>query len=137
MQAQEEFDPIAYFPRILNNLVRVDNLVYTYFTVKDILIVSGNFRRKKEPFYWLKYVHYFFYLFFFKDPRLAGGYENVPTVDIHMNQIGFEPHWLEFLKKYVLPLQQKVFQGYFHDVSLSIVIYKYKIYTAELMQSDT
>ena len=50
-----------------------------------------------------------------EDPRLAGGYENVPTVDIHMNQIGFEPHWLEFLKKYVLPLQQKVFQGYFHD----------------------
>ena len=25
-----------------------------------------------------------------KDERLAGGYENVPTVDIHMNQIGFE-----------------------------------------------
>ena len=74
---------------------------------------------------------------FFKDPRLAGGYENVPTVDIHMNQIGFEPHWLEFLKKYVLPLQQKVFQGYFHDVSLSIVIYEYKIYTVEHMQSNT
>jgi procollagen-lysine,2-oxoglutarate 5-dioxygenase len=50
-----------------------------------------------------------------EDPRLAGGYENVPTVDIHMTQIGLEKQWLHFLKEYVQPLQQKVFLGYFHD----------------------
>ncbi|XP_063410328.1 multifunctional procollagen lysine hydroxylase and glycosyltransferase LH3-like isoform X1 [Mytilus trossulus] len=56
-----------------------------------------------------------------EDSRLAGGYENVPTVDIHMNQIGNEENWLHFLRKYVLPLQQKVFLGYFHDPPHSIM----------------
>ncbi|XP_055864465.1 procollagen-lysine,2-oxoglutarate 5-dioxygenase 1-like [Biomphalaria glabrata] len=50
-----------------------------------------------------------------EDPRLAGGYENVPTVDIHMNQVGYERHWLHFLREFVRPLQEKVFTGYFHD----------------------
>ncbi|XP_041377665.1 multifunctional procollagen lysine hydroxylase and glycosyltransferase LH3-like [Gigantopelta aegis] len=50
-----------------------------------------------------------------KDPRLPGGYENVPTVDIHMRQIGMEKHWLHFLKVYIMPLQQKEFIGYFSD----------------------
>ncbi|KAL8624347.1 hypothetical protein ACOMHN_044778 [Nucella lapillus] len=49
-----------------------------------------------------------------KDPRLAGGYENVPTVDIHMNQVGYERHWLHILDTYVRPLQEHVFTGYFH-----------------------
>ncbi|XP_076320544.1 LOW QUALITY PROTEIN: procollagen lysyl hydroxylase [Tachypleus tridentatus] len=49
------------------------------------------------------------------DPRLAGGYENVPTRDIHMNQIGFEQHWLYFLREYIRPVQEKVFTGYLHD----------------------
>ncbi|OWF41242.1 procollagen-lysine,2-oxoglutarate 5-dioxygenase 1-like isoform X2 [Mizuhopecten yessoensis] len=50
-----------------------------------------------------------------KDERLATGYENVPTVDIHMNQIGFERHWLHFLKIYISKLQQRAYEGYFHD----------------------
>ncbi|CAH1960621.1 unnamed protein product [Acanthoscelides obtectus] len=49
------------------------------------------------------------------DERLEGGYEAVPTRDIHMNQVGWEPHWLKFLQKYVRPLQEKVFLGYIHD----------------------
>ncbi|EPB70315.1 hypothetical protein ANCCEY_10594 [Ancylostoma ceylanicum] len=49
-----------------------------------------------------------------KDERLAGGYENVPTRDIHMNQIDFERQWLFFLDEYVRPLQEKVFTGYYH-----------------------
>ena len=53
---------------------------------------------------------------FSKDPRLNGGYENVPTRDIHMNQIVFEKEWLLFLKNYVRPLQEKAFTGYLHDV---------------------
>ncbi|XP_013392391.1 procollagen-lysine,2-oxoglutarate 5-dioxygenase 1 isoform X2 [Lingula anatina] len=50
-----------------------------------------------------------------EDSRLDGGYENVPTRDIHMNQVGFERHWLHFLRVYVQPVQQKVFVGYYHD----------------------
>lgn len=46
------------------------------------------------------------------DPRLEGGYENVPTRDIHMRQVGWEEHWMEVLRKYVHPIQRKVFAGY-------------------------
>merc|ERR1719167_239829 len=46
------------------------------------------------------------------DKRLATGYENVPTVDIHMNQIGYEKEWLHFLKQYVAPLCHRVYPGY-------------------------
>jgi len=46
------------------------------------------------------------------DPRLAGGYENVPTVDIHMRQISFEPQWLYFLREFIVPYNAKVFKGY-------------------------
>lgn len=47
---------------------------------------------------------------------MTGGYENVPTRDIHMNQVQYEQHWLYFLKEYVKPLQELVFTGYYHDV---------------------
>ncbi|XP_052126964.1 procollagen-lysine,2-oxoglutarate 5-dioxygenase 1 [Frankliniella occidentalis] len=56
-----------------------------------------------------------------KDERLAGGYENVPTRDIHMNQVGFDPQWLEFLKSYVKPLVERVFTGYNNDTPRSIM----------------
>lgn len=52
-----------------------------------------------------------------KDPRLEGGYENVPTRDIHMRQIGMDRQWLYFLREYVRPLQERVFWGYHHYVS--------------------
>lgn len=51
------------------------------------------------------------------DNRLQGGYEAVPTRDIHMNQVDLDPLWMKFLGDYVRPLQEKVFLGYFHDVS--------------------
>ncbi|XP_067117894.1 multifunctional procollagen lysine hydroxylase and glycosyltransferase LH3 [Osmerus mordax] len=47
------------------------------------------------------------------DERLAGGYENVPTVDIHMNQIQFEKEWLKFLKEYIVPVTEKLYPGYY------------------------
>ncbi|XP_065060867.1 procollagen-lysine,2-oxoglutarate 5-dioxygenase 1-like isoform X1 [Rhopilema esculentum] len=50
-----------------------------------------------------------------KDERLNGGYENVPTVDIHMNQIGFEKHWLRILKDYIAPMTTRLYAGYFPD----------------------
>lgn len=46
------------------------------------------------------------------DSRLDGGYENVPTRDIHMKQINYENEWLYILREYVKPLQEKVFIGY-------------------------
>ncbi|XP_017885394.2 procollagen-lysine,2-oxoglutarate 5-dioxygenase, partial [Ceratina calcarata] len=55
------------------------------------------------------------------DPRLTGGYENVPTRDIHMTQVKMEPQWLYFLKEYVRPLQELVFLGYFHDPPRSLM----------------
>ncbi|KAG0432622.1 hypothetical protein HPB47_020672 [Ixodes persulcatus] len=56
-----------------------------------------------------------------EDERLAGGYENVPTRDIHMNQVNFEQHWLFFLREYIKPVQEKVFLGYFHDPPRAIM----------------
>ncbi|XP_067301470.1 multifunctional procollagen lysine hydroxylase and glycosyltransferase LH3 [Pseudorasbora parva] len=47
------------------------------------------------------------------DERLAGGYENVPTVDIHMNQIQYEKEWLKFLKDYIVPVTEKLYPGYY------------------------
>ncbi|XP_018319536.1 procollagen-lysine,2-oxoglutarate 5-dioxygenase 3 isoform X2 [Agrilus planipennis] len=56
-----------------------------------------------------------------QDPRLEGGYEAVPTRDIHMKQVGFDEQWLFFLKKYVLPLTEHVFTGYSHDPPRSLM----------------
>jgi len=50
------------------------------------------------------------------DVRLEGGYETVPTVDIHTNQINYRDEWLEILRAYIQPLQLRVFDGYNNDV---------------------
>ena len=55
-----------------------------------------------------------------QDDRLATGYENVPTRDIHLNQVGLERMWLTLLREYVRPLQQRIFLGYNHDVSTTL-----------------
>lgn len=47
-----------------------------------------------------------------EDSRLAGGYENVPTVDIHMKQVGYEDQWLQLLRTYVGPMTEHLFPGY-------------------------
>jgi len=56
-----------------------------------------------------------------EDKRLEGGYEAVPTRDIHMNQIGFDEEWLYLLDFYVRPLQESVFVGYFHKPPRSLM----------------
>lgn len=48
-----------------------------------------------------------------EDKRIAGGYETVPTDDIHMKQIGFDKEWLHFLREFISPVTLKVFSGYF------------------------
>lgn len=57
------------------------------------------------------------------DTRLPGGYENVPTVDIHMTQVGYQNHWLYFLRKVIQPMQRRVFLGYYHDVNYVCFLY--------------
>jgi procollagen-lysine,2-oxoglutarate 5-dioxygenase len=56
-----------------------------------------------------------------KDARLDSGYENVPTRDIHMKQIGMDDEWLELLRAYVKPLVERVFDGYENDPPHSIM----------------
>uniref|UniRef100_A0A3P9D3T3 procollagen-lysine 5-dioxygenase n=1 Tax=Maylandia zebra TaxID=106582 RepID=A0A3P9D3T3_9CICH len=48
-----------------------------------------------------------------QDKRIAGGYETVPTDDIHMKQIGFEKEWLHFIREFISPVTLKVFSGYY------------------------
>ncbi|XP_073327136.1 procollagen-lysine,2-oxoglutarate 5-dioxygenase 1 isoform X2 [Pagrus major] len=61
------------------------------------------------------------------DPRIQGGYENVPTVDIHMNQINFEKNWHKFLLEYIAPITEKMYPGYYTkcDTPLNFVV-RYK-----------
>ncbi|XP_037136122.1 procollagen-lysine,2-oxoglutarate 5-dioxygenase 2 isoform X2 [Syngnathus acus] len=48
-----------------------------------------------------------------EDIRIAGGYETVPTDDIHMKQIGFDKEWLHFIREFIAPVTLKVFSGYY------------------------
>uniref|UniRef100_A0A915MXB1 HORMA domain-containing protein n=1 Tax=Meloidogyne javanica TaxID=6303 RepID=A0A915MXB1_MELJA len=48
-----------------------------------------------------------------RDARLQGGYENVPTRDIHMIQVGLDKQWLKILDDYIAPIQEKVFIGFY------------------------
>uniref|UniRef100_A0A8C6PCS8 procollagen-lysine 5-dioxygenase n=1 Tax=Nothobranchius furzeri TaxID=105023 RepID=A0A8C6PCS8_NOTFU len=48
-----------------------------------------------------------------EDTRIAGGYETVPTDDIHMKQIGFDKEWLHFIREFISPVTLKVFSGYY------------------------
>uniref|UniRef100_A0A8C5B1V5 procollagen-lysine 5-dioxygenase n=1 Tax=Gadus morhua TaxID=8049 RepID=A0A8C5B1V5_GADMO len=48
-----------------------------------------------------------------EDKRITGGYETVPTDDIHMKQIGFDKEWLHFIREYISPVTLKVFSGYY------------------------
>ncbi|KAM7543296.1 hypothetical protein Aperf_G00000010617 [Anoplocephala perfoliata] len=61
------------------------------------------------------------------DPRIEGGYENVPTIDIHMRQVDWEEHWMHVLQKYVYPIQLKLWEGYYDKPTarLSFVV-RYK-----------
>ncbi|KAM9343000.1 procollagen-lysine,2-oxoglutarate 5-dioxygenase 1 isoform 1-T1 [Pholidichthys leucotaenia] len=47
------------------------------------------------------------------DHRIQGGYENVPTIDIHMNQVNFEKEWQKFLVEYVAPITEQMYPGYY------------------------
>uniref|UniRef100_A0A671XST6 Procollagen-lysine,2-oxoglutarate 5-dioxygenase 1 n=1 Tax=Sparus aurata TaxID=8175 RepID=A0A671XST6_SPAAU len=62
-----------------------------------------------------------------KDSRIQGGYENVPTVDIHMNQINFEKNWHKFLLEYIAPITEKMYPGYYTKAQFDLAfIVRYK-----------
>ncbi|XP_019746754.1 procollagen-lysine,2-oxoglutarate 5-dioxygenase 1 isoform X1 [Hippocampus comes] len=46
------------------------------------------------------------------DTRIQGGYENVPTIDIHMNQVNFDKEWHQFLLEYIAPITEQMYPGY-------------------------
>lgn len=58
------------------------------------------------------------FMVLFQDSRIQGGYENVPTIDIHMNQIGFEREWYKFLLDYIAPITEKLYPGYYTKVCI-------------------
>lgn len=47
-----------------------------------------------------------------EDSRISGGYENVPTDDIHFNQVGWEKEWKEMIRKYIKPIVYSDYEGY-------------------------
>uniref|UniRef100_A0A3B5KY64 Procollagen-lysine,2-oxoglutarate 5-dioxygenase 1 n=1 Tax=Xiphophorus couchianus TaxID=32473 RepID=A0A3B5KY64_9TELE len=59
------------------------------------------------------------------DTRIQGGYENVPTIDIHMNQVNFDKEWQKFLLEFVAPITEKMFPGYYTKFDLAFVV-RYK-----------
>lgn len=68
---------------------------------------------EKRPFSFLTILYILFYS---QDKRIAGGYETVPTDDIHMKQIGFDKEWLHFIREFISPVTLKVFSGYYTKV---------------------
>ena len=43
------------------------------------------------------------------DKRLSGGYENHPTVDVHLNQIALHDIWNDIVKKYISKIASKLY----------------------------
>lgn len=44
-----------------------------------------------------------------KDKRLSGGYENHPTVDVHLNQIALHDIWNDIVKNYISKIASKLY----------------------------
>ncbi|XP_075046346.1 procollagen-lysine,2-oxoglutarate 5-dioxygenase 1 [Mixophyes fleayi] len=61
------------------------------------------------------------------DQRLEGGYENVPTIDIHMTQINYQKEWQTFLLDFVAPITEKMFPGYYTQAQFDLAfVVRYK-----------
>lgn len=62
-----------------------------------------------------------------KDTRIQGGYENVPTIDIHMNQVNYEKEWQKFLVDYIAPITEKMYPGYYTKAHFDLAfVVRYK-----------
>ncbi|XP_074537637.1 procollagen-lysine,2-oxoglutarate 5-dioxygenase 1 isoform X2 [Halichoeres trimaculatus] len=61
------------------------------------------------------------------DTRIQGGYENVPTIDIHMNQINYEKEWHKFLLEFIAPVTEKMYPGYYTKAQFDLAfVVRYK-----------
>lgn len=65
------------------------------------------------------------------DPRIEGGYESVPTRDIHLKQVNLHDMWLLFLREYVMPIQLKEYIGYEHDPPRADLAFVVRYHPAE------
>ncbi|XP_053281105.1 procollagen-lysine,2-oxoglutarate 5-dioxygenase 1 isoform X1 [Pleuronectes platessa] len=62
-----------------------------------------------------------------RDTRIQGGYENVPTIDIHLNQINFDKEWQKFLLEYIAPITEKMYPGYYTKAQFDLAfVVRYK-----------
>lgn len=133
----EEFNPILTQPEfymLITNQMDWENR-YLHPDYLDLLKPNQTFKQPCPDVYWFPVVNERFCDDLVKivetfgkwssgtneDERLAGGYEAVPTRDIHMSQVGLEANWLQFLMNYVRPLQEAVFWGYYHSPPRSIM----------------
>ena len=58
-----------------------------------------------------------------KDKRLPGGYEYVPTVDTHLNQIDLDEMWNTLLHKIIAPIVKKFYLGIeTKDTNISFIV---------------
>uniref|UniRef100_A0A8C7G0J6 procollagen-lysine 5-dioxygenase n=1 Tax=Oncorhynchus kisutch TaxID=8019 RepID=A0A8C7G0J6_ONCKI len=67
----------------------------------------------KEKYIHPNYTRIFTENYLEEDKRITGGYETVPTDDIHMKQIGYDKEWLHFIREFISPVTLKVFSGYY------------------------
>lgn len=59
-----------------------------------------------------------------EDERISGGYENVPTQDIHTNQIGWEESWVAILRRHIYPLMYRYYAGSYlkEEINIAFVV---------------
>jgi len=54
------------------------------------------------------------------DERIQGGYENVPTQDIHMNQFDWEEQWVYVLGHFIRPLVERQYRAISFKAEINI-----------------
>jgi hypothetical protein len=62
-----------------------------------------------------------------EDKRIIGGYEHVPTVDIHLNELGLEDTWNAILDKIIAPIAEKFYVGYDTKGTNIVFVVKYSM----------
>ena len=69
------------------------------------------------------------------DNRLSGGYENHPTRDVHMNQIGLDNQWKEILYTYIVPFTKHLYSNYKTMGTNIIFVVKYSMDGQQLLRN--
>ncbi|XP_075462634.1 procollagen-lysine,2-oxoglutarate 5-dioxygenase 1 [Ascaphus truei] len=98
--------------QIFGHILSLDNYQTTHLH-NDLWQISSNIEDWKEKYLHPNYTAVLKGKSIEMDQRLQGGYENVPTIDIHMNQVGYEKEWQKFLLDFIAPITEKMFPGYY------------------------